>query len=114
MAASFNDPSKGRGYVGRAVLKHGPLELDLDRYCLSVSGRAILASVFQIRLLEQLMRNPERVFTRRELLAAVCGRLADERRPEAIDVHVCRLRQRLGKARTLIETVRFVGYRLRR
>lgn len=93
------------------TLKHGPLELDLERYRLSVDGHVVRATACQLRLLEPLMRKPERVFTRPELLVHVGSHEASD---QAIDVHVCRLRDLLGRAGALIETVRGLGYRLRR
>lgn len=113
VTASVRQHSRNTGHTARSVYRHGPLELDLEVYRLRMDGHEVALTAHQIRLLEHFMRQPDRVFTRSELLAIVCGRQADERMPEAVDVHVCRLRRRLGDAGDLIETVRFIGYRLR-
>ena len=66
----------------------------------------------EFRLLEVLLRQAGRAFTRHELMDAAIGEDAVvlER---TIDVHVKSLRKKLGEATDLIETVRGVGYRFR-
>jgi len=62
-------------------------------------------------LLSYLMRHPERVHSRSQLLDKVWGDhvFIEER---TVDVHVKRLRESLGGAASLIETVRGAGYRM--
>ena len=68
----------------------------------------LTAKEFQI--LESLMRRPGRVMTRERLLDEVWGTdIAVTTR--TIDTHLKRLREKLGAASDLIETVRGVGYR---
>jgi two-component system phosphate regulon response regulator PhoB len=64
----------------------------------------------EFRLLEVLLRQPGRAFTRFELMDAAIGEdaIVLER---TIDVHIKSLRRKLGEAGELIETVRGVGYR---
>ena len=66
----------------------------------------------EFRLLETLLRQAGRAFTRHELMDAAIGEDAVvlER---TIDVHVKSLRKKLGEAADLIETVRGIGYRFR-
>jgi two-component system phosphate regulon response regulator PhoB len=66
----------------------------------------------EFRLLETLLRQPGRAFTRFELMDAAIGEdaLVLER---TIDVHIKSLRKKLGDAADFIETVRGVGYRFR-
>jgi two-component system phosphate regulon response regulator PhoB len=66
----------------------------------------------EFRLLESMVRQPGRAFTRHELMDAAIGEDAVvlER---TIDVHVKSLRKKLGDGADLIETVRGVGYRMR-
>jgi two-component system phosphate regulon response regulator PhoB len=65
----------------------------------------------EFRLLETLVRQPGRAFTRYDLMdAAVGDTIVLER---TIDVHIKTLRRKLGDAGTHIETVRGVGYRFR-
>lgn len=88
-------------------------ELVLDRRSKRVrrSLRNIELSPTEFRLLEQLMRNAGRVYTRAQLLDTVWGRDAevDER---TVDVHIGRLRKSLsrGKEPDPIRTVRSAGY----
>ena len=69
-------------------------------------------TVREFDLLSFLMRNPGVVFNRETLLQRVWGWDFDGG-SRTVDVHVQTLRQKLGDAAGLIETVRGVGYRLR-
>ena len=60
-------------------------------------------------LLEYLLRNPDRVVTKVEILDHVWD-AADDTDPNAVEVYVGYLRRKLG--RNLVGTVRGVGYRL--
>ncbi len=95
------------------ILRHGPLELHVDCCQLTVDGDPVDATAHQLRLLEHFMRRPGRVCAREQLLRVLCGIYANERAPDGINCHVCRLRKLLGPAGQLIETVRGFGYRLR-
>jgi two-component system phosphate regulon response regulator PhoB len=66
----------------------------------------------EYRLLEALLRQPARAFTRPELIDIALGEgaVVEDR---TIDTHIKSLRQKLGKGAVLIETVRGVGYRFR-
>jgi two-component system, OmpR family, phosphate regulon response regulator PhoB len=92
-------------------LKAGDLVLDRRAKRVSRGARDINLSPTEFRLLEQLMRNPGRVYARAQLLDTVWGRDVDgdER---TVDVHVGRLRKSLsrGKERDPIRTVRAAGY----
>ena len=65
----------------------------------------------EFKLLQYLMAHPERVHSRAQLLDKVWGDhvFIEER---TVDVHVKRLRESLGGAGAMIETVRGAGYRL--
>tara|TARA_A100001015_G_scaffold175548_1_gene195271 strand:- start:126 stop:806 length:681 start_codon:yes stop_codon:yes gene_type:complete len=89
------------------------LKLDLLSHKLYASNKEINIGPTEFKLLELLMRNPNRAFERSQLLDRVYGRgvYVEER---TVDVHVLRLRRLLkptGNDR-LIETVRGVGYRI--
>ncbi len=64
-------------------------------------------------LLCLLLKNEERVVTREQLIREVWG-YTYQGESRTVDVHVRTLRQKLGRAGDLIETVRGVGYRIRR
>ncbi|MEY2771404.1 MAG: hypothetical protein RIQ38_1823, partial [Pseudomonadota bacterium] len=89
----------------------GELRLDADTYRVSWQGQSLKLGPTEFKLLHHLMRHPERVHTRGMLLDKVWGDhvYIEER---TVDVHVKRLREALGEAGRMIETVRGAGYRL--
>lgn len=64
----------------------------------------------EFELLLHLCEHPDRVHRRRELLSAVWGIDDDYSGARTVDVHVRRVRQKLGDAADVIQTVRGVGY----
>jgi two-component system alkaline phosphatase synthesis response regulator PhoP len=96
-------------------LKVGDLEIDRDRFEVTMRGRVVILTPKEFELLATLVATPGRVFGREELLDTVWGR--DEFvEPRTVDVHVARLRGKFTAARLPapgIETVRGVGYRFR-
>ena len=93
------------------VVKIGDLQLDADTYRVSWQEKPLKVGPTEFKLLQYLMRHPERVHSRGMLLDKVWGDhvYIEER---TVDVHVKRLRESLGDAGSLIETVRGAGYRL--
>jgi phosphate regulon transcriptional regulator PhoB len=99
-------PSAG----GTAVLEREQLRLDPERHRCFVAGGEIELTAKEFALLHGLMMRPGRVMTREQLLDDVWGTdIAVTTR--TIDTHLKRLREKLGPASHLIETVRGVGYR---
>ena len=96
--------------AGGAV-KIGDLQLDADTYRVSWQEKPLKIGPTEFKLLQYMMRHPERVHTRGMLLDKVWGDhvYIEER---TVDVHVKRLRESLGEAGRMIETVRGAGYRL--
>jgi two-component system, OmpR family, phosphate regulon response regulator PhoB len=92
-------------------LKAGDLVLDRKTRRVNRGVRDINLSPTEFRLLEQLMKNPGRVYSRSQLLDTVWGRDAfvDER---TVDVHVGRLRKSLSRGRETdpVRTIRAMGY----
>ena len=92
-------------------LRAGDLDLDSKSRRVQRGLRAIRLGPTEFRLLEHIMRQPGRVFSRAQLLDAVWGQTAriDER---SVDVRVGRLRRALskGRERDPIRTVRGIGY----
>ena len=76
-----------------------------------VVGREVRLTAMEFRLLQYLMSNPDRAFTREELLRDVWGTDGDEE-TRTLDTHILRVREKLGDARNYIQTVRGVGYRI--
>jgi two-component system phosphate regulon response regulator PhoB len=93
------------------MLKAGGLVLDRRTRRVRRGPRDVNLSPTEFRMLEHLMQNPGRVYSRSQLLDAVWGRdiYVDER---TVDVHVGRLRQSLNRGREAdpIRTVRGMGY----
>ena len=92
-------------------LARGAITLDPTRHHVFVSGKRINLTAVEFKLLSMLMRRPGRVHSRDRLLNEVWGyEVAIDTR--TVDTHVRRLREKLGKAASVIETVRGFGYRL--
>ncbi|MCB2033071.1 MAG: phosphate regulon transcriptional regulator PhoB, partial [Ottowia sp.] len=89
----------------------GALVLDGATHRVSYEGEQLRMGPTEFKLLQYLMKNAERVHSRGQLLDKVWGDhvFIEER---TVDVHVKRLREALGSASVLIETVRGAGYRL--
>jgi two-component system phosphate regulon response regulator PhoB len=92
------------------VVKMGDLQLDADTHRVSHGDKPLKIGPTEFKLLHFLMRHPERVHSRGALLDKVWGDhvYIEER---TVDVHVKRLRESLGDAGNMIETVRGAGYR---
>jgi two-component system phosphate regulon response regulator PhoB len=95
-----------------AVIEHLGVCIDRVRHRATVEDREMDLTPTEFRLLECLIRQPGRAFTRPQLMDAAIGDQAIvlER---TIDVHIKGLRRKLGAAGEYIETVRGVGYRFR-
>jgi two-component system phosphate regulon response regulator PhoB len=94
------------------VLEASGIRIDLVSHRLTIEGKNINIGPTEYRLLELLMRNPDRVFERDQLLDRVWGR-SSYIEMRTVDVHVLRLRKVLkpfGLDGT-VQTVRSVGYR---
>jgi DNA-binding response OmpR family regulator len=95
-------------------LRLGDLEVDEARHLATVAGRPIDLTATEFRLLAAIVAAQGRVLTRERLLDTVYGLLGDEVLDRTIDVHVGRLREKLGDAAIgsrYVVTVRGVGYR---
>jgi two-component system phosphate regulon response regulator PhoB len=93
------------------VVKMGELQLDAETHRVSFAGKQIKLGPTEFKLLHYLMHHPERVHSRGALLDKVWGDhvYIEER---TVDVHIKRLREALGEAADMIETVRGAGYRM--
>jgi two-component system phosphate regulon response regulator PhoB len=94
------------------LLKAGPIELDVDAHLVRLNGTELPLTLQEFRLLAYLVQGKGRVRTRDELLADVWNTSPDLE-TRTVDTHVKRLRDKLGEAGELIETVRGLGYRMR-
>jgi two-component system phosphate regulon response regulator PhoB len=89
----------------------GPLTIDVDGHHVFVDGKEIHLSVIEMRLLTYLVEHRGRLCSRDDLLEDVWGYKPDVS-TRTVDTHIKRLRDKLGAAGPLLETVRGVGYRL--
>lgn len=94
------------------TLSAGAIEIDLDRYVVKVAGEEVRFTSKEFELLRALMEAKGRVLRREFLLEKVWGygRSADIE-SRTVDVHIRRLREKLGPDGAGIHTVRNVGYR---
>jgi two-component system phosphate regulon response regulator PhoB len=97
--------------AGATVVRAGEIVLDTDRHEVRVSGAAVVLTALEFRLLKTFLERPGRVQTREQLLSDVWGIDADIT-TRTVDTHIKRLREKLGAAGDIIETVRGVGYKL--
>jgi DNA-binding response OmpR family regulator len=93
---------------------HNGLVLDRDRHEVTVDGRPVMLTHVEFRILQTLLDADGRVLSRDQLLDAVWGAEAAEVLDRTVDVHIRRLRDKLGDdpdAPRWVATVRGSGYR---
>jgi len=98
--------------AGGQLLKAGPIALDRAALAVTVDGEPVDLTPIEYRLLLILLERRGRVQSRPHLLETVWQAQPDLQ-TRTVDMHVNRLRAKLGGAGDLIETVRGFGYRLR-
>lgn len=92
--------------------KIGPLYVSLSKHVVKVNGEEVTTLTYkEFELLSLLLQNQETVFSRDQILQSIWGYDFDGE-SRTVDVHVRTLRQKLGDAGSLIETVRGFGYKL--
>ena len=99
--------------VESKILKHGDMEIDLDRHTVSVDGKAISLTPIEFNILKLLASNPGYVYSRQDLLSVIWD-TAYEGYKRNIDPHVNRLRTKVEenpKKPKYILTVWGVGYK---
>lgn len=94
------------------VIKVGPLQINLDKYEVLIDNEKIILPKKEFAVLAYLANKPGKVFPRERILNDVWGEniFVVER---TIDVHVRKIREKLGKYSELIETIKGVGYRFK-
>lgn len=103
----------GEGEGASDLLKIGELEIQMNNYVVRIGTREIHLPKKEFEVLLFLARHPERVVSRETLLNEVWGHnvyVIDR----TIDVHVRKIREKLGRHAQHIETVKGVGYRFRK
>ncbi len=104
-------PDEKLGRPGR-TLRAGPLAIDVDAHRVAIDGEEVKITATEFRLLVCLFERRGRTQSRSALLEAVWDTAADFE-TRTVDMHMGRLRSKLGPAGNLIETVRGFGYRFR-
>ena len=99
-----------RGVPTDDVVRIGTLEVNLATYQVAIGGRPVDFTYMEYELLKFLVTHPGRVFTREALLSRVWG-FDYYGGARTVDVHVRRVRAKLGEHAQRIKTVRSVGYR---
>jgi two-component system phosphate regulon response regulator PhoB len=94
-----------------SVLRLRNLAVDESAHRVFVDAKEIRLSALEMRLLLYFLRAPGKMRTRKELLTDVWG-YHPEVTSRTVDSHVKRLRDKLGAASDLLQTVRGVGFRM--
>lgn len=89
----------------------GHIIMDVKKHEVSSDGKVVTLTLKEFELLKRMMKNPDIVLTRDQLLEDIWGYDFDGE-TRTVDVHVRTLRQKLGDAGEQIQTVRGVGYRI--
>lgn len=101
-------------FAARGVLEHGDLEIDLDRVEVRRGPQTLSLTPAEFRLLVALVQARGRVLTRQALLDSLYGPSMGDTLERTVDVHIGRLRDKLGEEvgePRYIVTVRGLGYR---
>ncbi|WP_242352548.1 MULTISPECIES: response regulator transcription factor [Anaeromyxobacter] len=106
--------ARGRAGPAASTVRVGALVVDPGARRVTLEGREIALTGYEFALLDALARRAGRILSREQLME-LAGGSAEEAFDRSIDVHVSRLRQKLGddpKRPRLIKTVRGAGYLL--
>src|SRR5690606_27800286 len=97
----------------RAVVILRDIRIDKTRHEVRLGNRLLDLTLTEFLILDLLTRHPDQVFTRNQIIETLRGNdyPVTER---SIDVHMVAVRKKLGKAAHHLETVRGVGYRMKR
>jgi DNA-binding response OmpR family regulator len=95
--------------VTTALLKFGELEFEPAAHSCRRAGETVVLTTKESAILEYLMRRPDQVVSKEELLAHGWD-FAFDGGPNVVEVHVSALRRKIGAE--LIETIRGAGYRI--
>lgn len=98
------------GNISDSKVKLCGIEIDTSQHEVKVDGQSVVLTLKEYELLLFLMRSPEIVFSRDDLLVKIWG-LSSLSETRTVDAHIKTLRQKIGAKGLLIETVRGVGYK---
>ena len=91
----------------------GPIKIDIEQFKVMVDGEEVFLPKKEFEVLSYLAMKPGKVFNREQILKDLWGDdvLVIDR---TIDVHIRKIREKLGKYFYLIETIKGVGYKFRK
>jgi two-component system, OmpR family, response regulator len=98
---------------GAAILKHGPLSLDLTGRVATLHERPLELSARELTLLELLMQRAGRLVSKEQIVESLCE-WGDDISLNAVEVYVHRLRKKIEPGGIKVSTVRGLGYCLDR
>ena len=101
---------------GGRILRAGPIQVDVNSHQVLLGGEEVQLTPTEFRLLRSLVERRGRTQTRQQLLErawSVESHISDRIQTRTVDMHVKRLRAKLGEVGDWIETVRGFGYRFR-
>lgn len=102
--------------AGGRILRAGPLRMDLGAHQVALSGEELNLTPTEFRLLQALLERRGRTQSRKQLLEKawdVESGVSERIQTRTVDMHVRRLRSKLGEVGDWIETIRGFGYRLK-
>jgi len=98
--------------IKKDILSAGDITIDIPKHKVTVKGKVIDFTQMEFKLLVTLMERRSRVQTRDRLLSDVWD-MDSSIDTRTIDTHIKRLREKLGKSGSFIETVRGLGYKFK-
>ena len=104
---------RSTAHQNTTVLQHGDLSVNLNSLKVTVKDETVALGQTEFRILQFMLSNPDRVFSRQQLLDNVWG-VNSQVEERTVDVHILRLRKALHACgiTKLVETVRGAGYRI--
>ncbi len=96
-----------------STFSHGPFQFDKDNLYFTLNQEPLSLSLIEFKLLLYLCQRPGQPQDRNELLKVIWG-YSDEIHSRTLDTHMKRLRQKLGQEGSFLETVRGIGYQIRK
>lgn len=108
---------EGMGITAKGrVLRAGPIRMDVGAHQVSLGGEELNLTPTEFRLLQALMERRGRTQSRKQLLGKAWdleSGVSERVRTRTVDMHVGRLRAKLGERGDCIQTIRGFGYRLK-
>lgn len=106
------EPTRSEPAVANDIIRLDKLEINVPNYTVTIGSKNVVLTRKEFETLVYLAQNRGRVISRETLLNVVWGEnvhVVDR----TVDVHISKVREKLGSYGELIETVKGVGYRVR-